>query len=69
MGNLKATDKVIFKSACFGLSGNGSKEDKNIYHKIIFNNKIKDYLRDCVIFSVKLFFENLNGSSKSFIMF
>jgi N-acetylglucosamine kinase-like BadF-type ATPase len=42
--NLKVTDRIIFKSACFGLSGNDSCEDKNIYHKIIFNSKIKDYL-------------------------
>lgn len=42
--NIKATDKIIFKSACFGLSGNDSKEDKNIYRKIIFNSKIKNYL-------------------------
>ncbi|MBC8390422.1 MAG: hypothetical protein ISS14_04530 [Actinobacteria bacterium] len=37
-------DKIIFKSACFGLSGNDSEDDSNIYHKIIFNEKIKDYL-------------------------
>ncbi len=37
-------DKIIFKSACFGLSGNDSEDDSNTYHKIIFNEKIKDYL-------------------------
>jgi len=42
--NLKVTDKIIFKSSCFGLSGNDSREDKNIYHKIMFNSKIRDYL-------------------------
>jgi N-acetylglucosamine kinase-like BadF-type ATPase len=36
--------KFTFKSACFGLSGNDSSEDRNIYHKIIFDSKIKDYL-------------------------
>jgi len=41
LDNLK---KFTFKSACFGLSGNDSCEDRNIYHKIIFESKIKDYL-------------------------
>ena len=47
---LKAMDKtnnfkkITFKSVCFGLSGNDSSEDRNIYHKIIFDSKIKDYL-------------------------
>jgi len=44
INKLKTSDSIIFKSACFGLAGNDSKEDKNIYHKIIFNSKIKDYL-------------------------
>ena len=42
--NLKASDKIFFKSSCFGLSGNDSREDKSIYRKIIFNSKIKHYL-------------------------
>ncbi len=42
--NLKVTGRIIFKSACFGLSGNDSCEDKNIYRKMIFDSKIKDYL-------------------------
>lgn len=41
LDNLK---KFTFKSACFGLSGNDSCEDRNIYHKIIFESKIKNYL-------------------------
>ena len=47
---LKAMEKInnfkkfTFKSVCFGLSGNDSSEDRNIYHKIIFDSKIKDYL-------------------------
>ena len=41
LDNLK---KFTFKSACFGLSGNDSCEDRNIYNKIIFESKIKDYL-------------------------
>lgn len=42
--NMASSDKIIFKSSCFGLAGNDSYEDINIYHKIIFNNKIKNYL-------------------------
>lgn len=42
--NLRISDKIIFKSACFGLAGYDTDEDENIYHKIIFNNKIKKYL-------------------------
>jgi len=41
---LAVSDKIIFKSACFGLSGNDSCEDTNIYRNIIFNDKLKDYL-------------------------
>lgn len=42
--NLKNSKKIVFKSSCFGLSGNDSDYDLNIYEKIIFNNKIKKYL-------------------------
>ena len=42
--NLKTSSNIFFKSSCFGISGNDSREDKNIYYKIIFNNKIKHYL-------------------------
>lgn len=41
---LKTSEKIFFKSSCFGLAGNDSCEDANIYRKIIFNNKIKEYL-------------------------
>jgi len=44
MGNLQNSKKIVFKSACFGLSGNDSDYDLNIYKKIIFNNKIKKYI-------------------------
>lgn len=42
--NMASSDKIIFKSSCFGLAGNDSYKDINIYHKIIFNSKIKHYL-------------------------
>lgn len=42
--NLAVSDKVIFKSACFGLSGNDCNEDTSIYRNIIFNDKLKGYL-------------------------
>ena len=42
--NMASSDKIIFKSSCFGLAGNDSCEAINIYHKIIFNSKIKNYL-------------------------
>ena len=41
---LNNSKEFTFKNACFGLSGNDSCEDRDIYHKIIFNSKIKDYL-------------------------
>ena len=41
---LKNEHKLIFKSACFGLAGNDSNEDKKIYKEIIFNNIIERYL-------------------------
>lgn len=41
---LNISDRIIFKSACFGLSGNDFNVDTNIYHRIIFNKKIKGYL-------------------------
>jgi N-acetylglucosamine kinase-like BadF-type ATPase len=41
---IPSSDKIIFKSACFGMAGNDSLEDKKIYRKIIFNDKIKNYL-------------------------
>lgn len=41
--NLKDA-KFVFKSACFGLAGNDSEEDTEIFSKIIFNPKLKDYL-------------------------
>jgi len=47
MGAIKkilSSDKIIFKSACFGMAGNDSLEDNRIYRKIIFNDKIKNYL-------------------------
>jgi len=42
--NIASSDEIIFKSACFGLAGNDSYEDIDIYHKIMFNSKIKNYL-------------------------
>jgi len=42
--NIKISDNIFFKSSCFGLAGNDSKEDASIYHKIIFNSKIGSYL-------------------------
>ena len=44
INKLNISNRIIFKSSCFGLSGNDSFEDRNIYHKIIFDSKIKDYL-------------------------
>lgn len=41
---LNNSKEFTFKNACFGLSGNDSCEDRDIYHKIIFDSKIKDYL-------------------------
>ena len=41
---LNKSKEFTFKNACFGLSGNDSCEDRDIYHKIIFDSKIKDYL-------------------------
>jgi N-acetylglucosamine kinase-like BadF-type ATPase len=35
---------IIFKSACFGLAGNDTDEDMQIYKKIIFNERIKKFL-------------------------
>jgi len=35
---------IIFKSACFGLAGNDTDEDMQIYKKIIFNTKLKKFL-------------------------
>jgi N-acetylglucosamine kinase-like BadF-type ATPase len=37
-------NKLTFKSACFGLSGNDSEEDIKIYKEIIFNESIGKYL-------------------------
>ena len=37
-------DKIFFKSACFGMSGIDSDKDKEIYNKIIFNDRISNYL-------------------------
>jgi N-acetylglucosamine kinase-like BadF-type ATPase len=35
---------IFFKSSCFGLSGLDSEPDRDIFKKIIFNNKIKKLL-------------------------
>jgi len=49
---LKASEKIFFKSSCFGLAGNDSCEDANIYRKIIFNNKIKECLNPTALLYV-----------------
>lgn len=35
---------IIFKSACFGLAGNDTDEDMQIYKGIIFNDKLEKFL-------------------------
>jgi N-acetylglucosamine kinase-like BadF-type ATPase len=44
IGKILSSNKIIFRSACFGMAGNDSLEDRRIYRKIIFNDKIKNYL-------------------------
>lgn len=42
--NLKVSNNLVFRNACFGLSGNDTEEDEKIYKKIIFNNELIKYL-------------------------
>lgn len=44
MGKIDYSKKFTFKYACFGLAGNDSLEDENIYREIIFRSRIRDYL-------------------------
>lgn len=44
MKKIKNEKEIFFKSSCFGLSGLDSSADLDIYRKIIFNEKIKNYL-------------------------
>ena len=39
--DLRDKHNLIFKSACFGMSGNDSEEDIKIYKEIIFNKSIE----------------------------
>lgn len=41
---IDGSKKISFKYACFGLAGNDSLEDENIYREIIFSSRLKDYL-------------------------
>ena len=38
------SEKIFFKSSCFGMAGIDSIEDEEAYTKIIFNIPIKNYL-------------------------
>lgn len=41
---LEISQRIVFKSACFGISGCDSDEDVEIYKKIIFGSKLRNYL-------------------------
>ena len=36
--------RIVFKSACFGIAGNDTEKDMQIYSEIIFNTRLKKFL-------------------------
>ncbi len=45
MSRLEKNGKTVFKSACFGIAGNDYEYDLKIYKKIIFDGRLKDFLK------------------------
>ncbi len=45
ISRLQENGEVVFKSACFGIAGNDYEYDLKIYKKIIFNDRLKNFLK------------------------
>ncbi|MEA2016794.1 MAG: BadF/BadG/BcrA/BcrD ATPase family protein [Actinomycetota bacterium] len=44
INNLENPEDVHFESSCFGFAGNDVSEDLRIYRRIVFNDRVKDYI-------------------------